>query len=141
MYRIVLYTGVRFEIILVIALHPFYRCCAHHTGKIRVFTARLLATTPPRVTEYINIRTPEGETLMPNTTRGLCLSEFVMVGCIPYGTCFVRYHRVNIILLLCIECCSQRNGLGKYCDVVVADAMASLIPPIVSRNTKTVHRN
>ena len=61
MYRIMLGAGVCLEITVVISLHTQYCLDSQYRIKVRVFSAGLLSTSPPWVTEYVHIGTPEGK--------------------------------------------------------------------------------
>ena len=58
---IVLCAGVGLEILVIVALHTEDGLKAQHRGQIRVLTVGLLAAAPPRVTEDVDIRTPEAQ--------------------------------------------------------------------------------
>ncbi len=75
---------------------------------------------------------------MPDASVGLGDAEDMMVGRVPNGARFIGHGGVDLILLVGIECCSEGDHLGEYRNVVVADAVTSFVPPVVSRDVETV---
>ena len=56
---IVLGAGMSLVVLWVISLHTFNQSCTHLTGKIRILTAGLLAASPSRITENVDVGAPE----------------------------------------------------------------------------------
>ena len=78
---------------------------------------------------------------MPDVAVGLGHTHLVVVGGIPYGAGLVRHGLIDLELLGSVEGCSQSDYLREYGHVIVADAVAGLVPPVVGRDAQTVDRN
>ena len=86
-YGVVLGAGVGLEITVVVALHAEYRLHAEHGVHVRVFAAGLLSASPAWVTEYVDVRAPEGQLrvagIIGDAHRDV---EYIVVGTVPVGT-------------------------------------------------------
>ena len=138
---IVLYTSMGLVILAVIGLHGADGGSAHHAGEIRVLAAGLLAASPPRVTEDIDVRAPERKALVPDAACGLGHSEAMMVGSIPGGTCLVRDGGVDLELLRLVKSSCKADGLRENGRARAADTVAGLAPPVVGGDAETVDRD
>ena len=138
---IVLGAGVCFVVLGVVALHTFYKSGSHLTCQVRVLTAGLLAASPARVTEYIDVGAPERESLMPCTAGSAGLAELVVVRCVPMRACLIGHCGVNLKLLCIVPCGGKCDCLREYGSTVHADTVASLRPPVVGGNAKAVNRD
>ena len=138
-HRIVLCTSVGLEIFLVVALHSQYGLYSKDAGQIRVLSAGLLSASPARVTEDVDVRTPEGQFRISGNIVGAHANvEDVVVRAVPVGAGLVRYGVEHVKEQFGIEgrCHSHRlriNGVPAG-----AHAVAGLAPPVVGRNSKAV---
>ena len=144
-YGIVLGTGMGLEILVVVALHTQYGLYSQHSIQIRILATCLLSTSPTRVTEDIDVRTPEGQLriawVVGHTLWHVEQLGVVVVSTVPVGTGLVRYLREDIIYQLFAESSSQTNGLRIDGIATLAHTVTSLTPPVIRRNTQTVDAN
>ena len=141
-YSIVLGTGMGLEVLIVIALHTQNSLNAQDGIHIGVFTAGLLTTSPTRVTEDIDIRTPERQLgvarIVSGTHSHIEKLRVIVVGTVPVGTSLVAHLREDIVYKLCVEGGSHTNGLWIHGVVTLAYTMTGFTPPVVGGNAQTV---
>src|SRR5579863_1811910 len=117
----------------IVALHARNKCDSHSPREERIFAISFLSAPPARITEDVDVRRPEVETLeniaMP-CTYGLDVLDSSFG---PDGNC----HPVNRIQ---IECCSQSDWLRKLGDTGPLHSMQRLAPPVISWNIQPRHR-
>ena len=75
---------------------------------------------------------------MPDVAVGFGDAHNVVVGSIPYGARLVGHCRVDLILLVGVEGGAEGDYLGEYGHVIVADAVAGFVPPVIGGNVKPV---
>ena len=89
-HGIVLGTGMRLDVFVVIALHAQYGLHAQHGIHVGIFTTGLLSASPTGVTEDIHVGTPESQF---GITRIVGLAHAHMlhavVRAVPVGACLV----------------------------------------------------
>ena len=106
----------------------------HASGKIGVFAVGLLAATPARVAEDVDVGGPESETLVAFQP---VLGVFEMV---MFGACLVRYHIECFIHGLVVEGGGHTYGLREDGGQSGAShAMQCFVPPVVGGNTQSVN--
>ena len=93
MHSIVLGTGMRLEIMVIITLHTQYCLHTQYGIQIGILTTGLLSTSPTGITEDVDIWTPEREfgiTWIIDDTHGY-IEQFriFVVGAIPVGTSLI----------------------------------------------------
>ena len=138
-HGVVLRTGVQLEIFAVVALHALHGLDAHHGVQVRVLARRLLAAAPAGIAEDVDIRTPERQAVVPDVAVRLGHAQLVVVGGVPDGAGLIGDGRVDLQLLGRVEGGAQRDHLREHGHVVIADAVAGLIPPVVGGNVQPVH--
>ena len=139
MYGIVLRARVRLIIGLAIQrdrfLHAQDGLHTQYGIQVRVLTTGLLTTTPARITEDVDVGTPERQLRIAGIVRhALWYVEqlrVIVVGTVPVGTCLVADLREYVIYQLGIERSSQTDGLGIDGIAALADTMTGLAPPVV----------
>ena len=131
--------GVQLEVFLVRSLHGQHGLGAHYGVEERVLAGGLLAASPAGIPENVHIGAPEGEAVVPDVAVGLRYAHLVVVRGIPDGPCLIRHGGVNLILLGGIESGAQGNHLREDGNVVVADAVTGLVPPVVGGDAQPVH--
>src|SRR5659263_65237 len=107
------------------ALQSFYYRNTHPRCKVRIFTIGFLASSPPWITEDINIWCPDRKT--QETLIFLSFPHSFIV----FGPCFVRYGAEDTIYKLIVKRGSHANWLGKNSHtVIIGEAMQRLAPPV-----------
>ena len=119
-------------------LHCADGSAAHNAGEVRVLAAGLLAASPPRVAEDVDVGAPEGKADVPDASGSLRLPEDVVVGGVPGGAGFVGDGSVDLELLGLVECGGKSDGLREDGGAGTADAVAGLGPPVVGGNAEPV---
>ena len=142
-YGIVLGTGVGLEILVVVALHAQDGLHAQYGIHVGVLTAGLLTTSPARVAENVNVRTPERQLRIARIVgHALWHVEqlgVVVVGAVPVGTGLVADLRENIIDQLRIKGCRHTDGLWIDGVATLAYTVTSLAPPVVTGDAESVY--
>ena len=136
---IVLGTGVCLIIGLSVQcdwfLHTQHRLHTQHGIQIGVFATSLLTTTPTRITEDVNIRTPERQLriarIVGDALRHIKQLWVVMIRTVPVGTGLVRDLRKDIEHQFLTESSSQTNGLRIDGITTLTDTMTGLAPPVI----------
>ena len=145
MHSVVLRTGVGLEVVLVVALHTQYGLHAQHSIHIGILATGLLTTTPTGISEDIHIRTPERQLriarIVDRTLRHVKQRRILMVRTVPVGTRLVAHLREHVVHQLGIEGCRHTDGLRIHRIASLAHTMTSLAPPVVGRDTQTIHRD
>ena len=78
---------------------------------------------------------------MPDVAVRLGHAQLVVVGGVPDGAGLIGDGRVDLQLLGRVEGGAQRDHLREHGHVVVADAVAGFVPPVVGRDVEPVHGN
>ena len=138
-HGIVLGAGMQLVIFLVGALHGLDGLGAHHGVEVRVLAGSLLSASPSGVAEYVDVRAPEGKALMPDVAVGLGDAEDMVVGGVPDGAGLVGHGGVDLVLLVRVEGGAEGDHLREHRHVVIADAVAGFVPPVVSGDVEAVH--
>lgn len=76
---------------------------------------------------------------MPDAAVRLVYTQLMVICCVPYGTSLIGHGTVYLILLGSIECSTQCNYLREYGNVIIADTVTSLVPPVIGWNVQTVN--
>ena len=126
MDRKVLQTCVELIIFLIcIALEAVYHRASHHCHQIRILSISLLTTSPPWVTEDIDVRSPYGKSIILG-------SSLACAGCVELDALLCRSHFEHVQQKLIIPAGSHTDSLRKYSSKTVAGrAMKRLVPPVV----------
>ena len=140
-YGKMLGAGVQLEVFLVRALHAQHGLGAHDGVQVRVFAGGFLAAPPAGITKNVHVGAPESEAVVPDVTVGFRNAQLVMIRSVPHGAGLIGDGGINLVLLGSVEGGAQGNYLREYRHVVVADAVASFVPPVVGRNIQPVHRD
>ena len=144
-YGIVLGTGVGFKVLIVVALHAQHGLNTQYGIQIGVLAAGFLSASPARVTEDVDVRTPEGKLwvtrIIGNAHGHIKQLRIVVVGTVPVGTGFVGHLREYIVEQLCIKGCCHTDGLWINRIAILTHAMTSLAPPVVAGDAQTVDRD
>ena len=77
---------------------------------------------------------------MPDASVGLGNAKLMVIGGVPYGAGLIGHGTVYLKLLGSVKGGAKGNYLREYGNVVVADSVAGLVPPVVGGYVKTVHR-
>ena len=120
-------------IMRIVALHAGDESNGHTTTEERIFPIGLLAATPARVAEDIDVRGPKVKTFKDVRVPGAhILGVFD-----PALNSNSSGHLVNA---RSIECRRETDRLGEFCGAVRDDAMQSFAPPVISWNVETRNR-
>ena len=120
-----LQTCVELIVISFRTLKSVHHGTAHDSGQIWIFSICLLAASPPRVSEYIDIRCPYGQTVVScysvTGTRDVILDA--LLG---------RSHVEDFLKKDVVPAGRHAYGLRKYRSKSIAGrAMKGFIPPVV----------
>ena len=138
---IMLGTCMSLVILLVITLHTLDGLHAHYSRKVWILSWSLLSPSPPRVTEDIDIRTPESKFRIAGVISHTHTdSEDIVVGTVPVCARFVRNLREYLIDLLRIERSGHADRLRIDRISILTHTVASLAPPVVGRDSESVDR-
>ena len=138
MDRKVLQTCVELVIFLVcIALKAVDHRASHHRHQVWILSVGLLAASPPRVTEDVDVRSPYG--------KAVVLSRPITgAGRIELDALLCRSHIEHVQKEFIIPAGSHTDSLREYGgEAVSGRAVKSLVPPVVLldaklRNCRTV---
>ena len=140
MHGIVLGTGMRLDVFVIIALHTQYGLHAQYGIHVGIFTAGLLSASPARITEDIHVGTPESQF---GITRIVGLAHAHMlhavVRAVPVGACLVTYLREDVIHQFGIKGSCHTDGLGVDGIVTLTHTVAGLTPPVVRRDAQSLN--
>ena len=107
-----------------ITLKSFYKSYSKLFGQIRIFPVSFMASAPSGITENIYVGRPE------------CQS-FIDISVFFTGICIVFCH---LSYTVSVKCSSHSDCLRKNsCLSRSGHAMKSLIPPIISRDAKSLY--
>ena len=126
MDRKVLQTCVELVIFLVcVALEAVHHRASHHCHQVWILSVGLLAASPPRVTEDVDVRSPYGKAVVlsrPLTSAGRIELDALLC------RCHVKHVQKEFI----IPAGSHTDSLREYgSEAVAGRAVKSLVPPIV----------
>ena len=97
---------------------------SHAFCQIGVFAVGLLSASPARITEDVDVRRPERQTL-------IALDSTVLLGFLVFGTCLVADCRENLIDQLVVPRCRHHGGNGEYGGEAVSPyAVQGFAPPL-----------
>ncbi len=89
-YGIVLGTSMSLEVTVVVALHSKHGLHSQYCVQVGVLSAGFLSSSPTRVAEYVDIRTPECEFGIAGVIGySHWHIEYVMIGTVPIGSCLI----------------------------------------------------
>ena len=148
MYGIMLGTGMRLIIGLAVQrdrlLHTQHGLYTQHRIQVRILTTCLLTTTPTRIAEDIDVRTPERQFriawIVGHAHRYIEQLWVVVVSTVPVGTSLIRNLREYVVHQFFAKCSGQANRLGVDGITSLTNTMTGLTPPVVRRNAETVYR-
>ena len=116
-----------------ITLKSFYKSYSKLFGQIRIFPVSFMASAPSRITENIYIGGPECQSFIN-------ISVFFTGICIVFCTSFCCYNICHFSYAISVKCGSHANCLRKYsCLSCPGYPVKSFIPPIISRDTKSLY--
>ena len=124
----------RFQVFRIAALKPFDEIDGHASGEEGILAIGLLSTTPARISENIDIWSPESES-------GIDAANIVARKKVVFGACLIAdgipYTKHQIL----IKCSRKSYCLGENsCLASSGNTMQTLIPPIVSRDSQSFDR-
>ena len=119
-------------IIRMVSLKSLHGCYSHHGSEIWVFSVGLLSAAPPRISEDIDVRSPEGQSV-------ILLVQSLAYGIVILGTRLIRHICEGLKVGLGIECGSHTDRLRIYGSKTgPCNAVKSLVPPVIIRNTESL---
>ena len=99
-------------------------------GQIRIFPIGFMSPAPARITEDVDIGTPDSQAL---------IDVPIAVSALPVilGPCFFSNGLTDLLLHFFVKHRSQTDSLGKNsCGACARNAVKRLVPPVVRRNAK-----
>ena len=134
MHGEVLRSRVDLAILRIVALQPLDECDAHARGEPRILAVGLLAASPARIAEDVDVRRPERESLVAPAQPAS--RELVML-----GARLVADRGRDLVQQVAIERCGEADGLRKHRRGTGArDAVQRLVPPFVLRHAEPRNR-
>ena len=126
----VLQACMKLIVVSLRSLKSVHHGTAHDSGQIWIFTICLLAASPSRVSEYIDIRCPYGQTVVScYSVTGTC---DVILDALLCGSHVEHFLEKGIVPAGC-----HAYGLRKYRSKSIAGrAMKSFIPPVILFDSK-----
>ena len=116
-------------IVRMVSLESLHGSHTHYRGKERVLTVGLLTTAPSRVSEDVDVRSPESQSVIL-----LVLSPAYCV--VIFCTCLVRNICECLKVGLGIEGRRHTDGLRVDCGKTSpGHTVKGLVPPVVVRNS------
>ena len=116
---------VEFIVIRLRTLKSVHHGTAHDSGQIWIFSICLLAASPSRVSEYIDIRCPDGQTVV--SCYSVTGTGDVILDALLCGSHVEHFLEKGIVPAGC-----HAYGLRKYRSKSIAGrAMKGFIPPVV----------
>ena len=113
------------------ALHHHH---AHPRSQVGVLAIGFDATSPTRVTEQIDRRSPHGKSLI---TLPCTFSDKLCI----LGTCLIRHYCIYAIHRIGIKRSSHTDRLWKHrCQSGTGHTMQCLIPPVVLFDSQALNR-
>ena len=140
-HGVVLGAGVGLIVLAGLLLHAQDGLEADDRGQVRVLARGLLAASPARVAEDVDVRAPEGQFRVAGIVPGLVVHVPFPLGTVPVGARLVGDGGIDLIDLLRVEGGGHADGLRIHGVAVGADAVAGLAPPVVGRDAEAVHGN
>ena len=130
-HGVVLGAGVGLIVLAGLLLHAQDGLEADDRGQVRVLARGLLAASPARVAEDVDVRAPEGQLRVAGIVPGLVVHVPFPLGTVPVGARLVGDGGIDLIDLLRVEGGGHADGLRIHGVAVGADAVAGLAPPVV----------
>jgi len=122
---IVFRSGNGLEVMRVLALKSGDKSDAESSGEEGIFAVGFLAASPARITKDVDVRGPEGETVV-------AASVVVENGVVIFGTGFGGDDVGNAVDEVAVPGSGETDGLGKDGgDAGAGDAVEALVPPVV----------
>ena len=119
-------------IIRMVSLKSLHCSYSHHGSEIWVFSVGLLSAAPSRISEDIDVRSPEGQSV-------ILLVQPLAYGIVILGTCLVRHICEGLKMSLGIECGSHTYSLRIYGGKTGScNAVKCLVPPVIIRNAESL---
>ena len=144
MHGVVFRASVSFEVVLVVALHTQHGLNAQNACQIRVLAAGFLTTSPARVAENVHVGAPEGQLgvarVVGDAHRHVEERRIAVVGTVPVGARLVRNGREDVVEQFGAERSRHTDRLRINRVAVLPNAVASLAPPVVRRDSQSVNR-
>src|SRR5262249_59389091 len=123
-----------FEVFWVATLKTFYELNTHSRGQIRIFAIGLLTSSPSRISEDVDIGTPECQSFVSSV---IALTNRVVILCARFGGDHIR----NAMHQISIPGSSESAGLREAGrDTSARDPVEAFIPPIESRDVQPWNR-
>ena len=120
------------EHILAVALKSLYEGHAETGRKIRIFSVGLMASSPSRVTEDIDVRAPECKSLI-DVPVALFARSIVL------GTGFGRDNLRDFSEKFFVKHSRQADRLREHGRRSrTGNTMETFVPPVICRNTETI---
>ena len=118
-------------IVRVVSLQTVNGGSSHHGSKVWIFSIGLLTTSPTRIPENIDIRSPE--------RKSIVFLVFVLAdGIIILGSCLVRYIGKCLKMHIRIKCGGHSDSLRIHCGKsCTGNPVKRFIPPVIIRYSKT----
>ena len=119
---------------LSLALDPLDKRKCELLYQIRILTVGLLASSPPGISEEIDVGRPDGKSLIDIPVFVLCI--FVI-----FGTGFRGNNLSDFSQKLSIKSCTEAYGLGETrSSSASCKAVKALVPPVIFRNVESRDR-
>ena len=116
-----------------ISLKCFYKGNSQFFCKIRIFPISFMASTPSWITENIDIRRPERQSLIniSVTVYGICIIPCSALCCHDTG---------HLCHTFPVKSCRHSDRLWKNrCLPCSGNTVKSLIPPVIRRNSQSFY--
>ncbi len=133
-HGVMLHRGNRLEVFRVVALEAANERQRDAPGQKRVFAVRLLSAAPPGIAKEIDVRRPDGESLIAIV---LIVPEMLVM----FRARLVRDDRGHAENETVVPRGREPDGLGEHrAESVACDAVQGFVPPVVGGNAQTVDR-
>src|ERR1035437_4499047 len=142
MHRVVLGSGDHLQIMWIIPLQSSNERDPHSTGEVGIFAIRLLAASPARIPEDVEVRrqvSQSGDTTGRVSGRRL-RDRVVAQSFMIFGASFRRNRARDTVNETCIPGCAEPDRFWKDRGPAACHAVQRLVPPVIDRYPEAWNR-
>jgi len=123
-------SGNRFEVARVVTLKAGDETGTKTSGEERIFAVGFLAASPTRIAEDVDVRRPEGQTVVAS---GIVVEDGVVVFAAGFGGDYVS----DAVEEVGVPCGGEADGLREDSSRAGAsDAVKTFVPPVIGGNVE-----